>query len=158
MVKPIPDGYTSITPYLIHDDPAAAIEFYKKAFDAKEITRMPMPDGTGIMHAELQIGNARFMLSGEFPGAPGNMKPPKTAGGVTASMFLYVDDVDATIQQAVNSGATVLMPAADQFWGDRMGKVADPFGHEWGIATHIEDVSDEEMGRRAQEFFAKQAS
>jgi PhnB protein len=146
-VKPIPDGYAGLIPSLVVDGAADAIEFYKRAFGATERMRMPMPDG-GVAHAELLIGDAVFMIADPFPES--TLKPPKELGGTPMGVFLYVEDVDATVQQAVDAGATVTMPVEDQFWGDRYGKVTDPFGHEWEIATHVEDVSPEEMEERAK--------
>jgi PhnB protein len=145
--KPIPEGYHSVTPYLAVDDAAQAIEYYKKAFGAKERVRMPAPDGR-IGHAELEIGDALVMLSDPFPQA--TTRPPTELGGTSASVFMYVEDVDATVKQAVDAGATVTMEVADQFWGDRFGSVTDPFGHSWSIATHVEDVSPEEIAERGK--------
>ncbi len=146
-VKPIPEGYGGPIPYLAVDDAEAAIEYYKKAFGAKERVRMPMPDGK-VGHAELEIGDALVMLSDPFPQA--STRPPKELGGTSASVFLYVEDVDAVVKRAVDAGATVTMEVADQFWGDRFGTITDPFGHVWGIATHVEDVPPEEMEERAK--------
>ncbi len=145
-VKPVPDGYHTLTPYLVIRDAAKAIEFYKKAFGAKETFRMPGPGGK-IMHAELQIGDSMLMLAEEMPeyGA----KSPQALGGSPVNVFLYVEDADKVFNQAVAAGATVTMPLADQFWGDRYGKLADPFGHQWSVATHKEDVAPEEMAKRA---------
>jgi PhnB protein len=147
-VKAIPEGYYSLTPYLVIKGAAKAIEFYKKAFGAEETVRMPGPDG-GVMHAELKIGNAVLMLADENPER--GFFSPSTRGGSTSSVMLYTEDVDATFKQAVAAGAKADMPPADMFWGDRMGNLTDPFGHTWAIATHKEDVSEEEMGRRMQE-------
>ena len=144
-VKAIPDGYYSLTPYLVVKGAAEALEFYKKAFGATETVRMPGPGGR-IMHAEVQIGNSMLMLADENP-EQGHLSPA-TLGGSGSSIMLYTGDVDATITQAVAAGATVVMPAMDMFWGDRMGNLKDPFGHSWAIATHKEDVSPEEMGKR----------
>jgi PhnB protein len=146
-VKPIPDGYHTVTPYLAVDDAANAIEYYKKAFGAKERVRMDAPDGK-IGHAELEIGDSLVMLSDPFPQA--STQPPKELGGTSASVFMYVEDVDAVVKQAVDEGATVTMEVADQFWGDRFGTVTDPFGHVWSIATHVEDVPHAEMAQRAK--------
>ena len=154
-VKPIPDGYRTVTPYLVVDDAAAAIEYYKKAFGATERGRMEAPGGT-IGHAELQIGDSVVMLSDPFP--QGSTRPPSELGGTSASVFLYVEDVDAVVKQAVGEGATIVMEVADQFWGDRFGTVTDPFGHVWSVATHIEDVPPEEMAKRAEEAMAAMAS
>ena len=148
-VKPIPDGYHTITPYLSIKGVAAALEFYKRAFGAKEIYRLGMPDGR-IGHAELQIGNSRIMMADEMPEMPDAIaQSPKSLGGTTSGMCIYVADVDAQFHRAVEAGATVKRPVKDQFYGDRSGTVEDPFGHLWTIATHIEDVSMEEIGRRA---------
>jgi PhnB protein len=146
-VKPIPDGYHTVTPYLAVDDAAAAIEYYKKAFGAKERFRMDAPGGK-IGHAELEIGDSLVMLSDPFP--QGSTKPPKELGGTSVSIFMYVEDVDAVVKRAVDAGATVTMEVADQFWGDRFGSVQDPFGHLWSIATHVEDVPPEEMAERSK--------
>jgi len=146
-VQPIPDGYEGLIPSLIIDGAAEAIEFYERAFGATERLRMPMPDGK-VAHAELEIGDAVIMIADPFPQS--TLKPPKELGGTTMGVFLYVEDVDAAVQRAVDAGATVTMPVEDQFWGDRYGKIADPFGHEWEIATHVEDVPPEEMEERAK--------
>jgi PhnB protein len=146
-VKPVPEGYHTVTPYLAVDDAAEAIEYYKRAFGAKERVRMDTPDGK-IGHAELEIGDSLVMLSDPTPQA--STKPPKELGGTSASVFLYVEDVDAVVKQAVDAGATITMEVADQFWGDRFGTVTDPFGHLWAIATHVEDVPPEEMAERAK--------
>jgi PhnB protein len=145
--KPIPEGYHTITPYLSVDDAAAAIEYYTKAFGAKERVRMDGPEAM-IAHAELEIGNSLVMLSDPFPQA--STKPPKELGGTSASIFMYVEDVDAVVKRAVDAGATITMEVADQFWGDRFGSIQDPFGHSWSIATHVEDVPPEEMAERAK--------
>jgi PhnB protein len=150
-LKPIPDGYRAVTPYLAVDDAAAAITYYKKAFGAKERLRMNAPDGK-IGHAELEIGDSLVMLSDPFPQA--STQPPKDLGGTTSSVFLYVEDVDAVVKKAVDEGATVAMEVADQFWGDRFGSVIDPFGHVWSIATHVEDVAPEEIAGRAKQAMA----
>jgi PhnB protein len=146
-VKPIPDGYHTVTPYLAVDDAAEAIEYYKKAFGAKERVRMEAPGGK-VGHAELEIGDSLVMLSDSFPQA--STRSPKELGGTSASVFMYVEDVDAVVKQAVDAGATVTMEVADQFWGDRFGSVQDPFGHLWSISTHVEDVPPEEMAERAK--------
>jgi PhnB protein len=141
-VVPIPAGYHSVTPYLVCRGASDAIDFYKKAFGAKEKVRMPTPDGK-VMHAELMIGNSHLMLGDEMP-QMGATAPP-TIGGTSVSIFLYVKDVDRAFAQATAAGATAEMPPADMFWGDRFCKLADPFGHKWAIATHIEDVSAKDM-------------
>src|SRR5881409_3224327 len=152
-VKPIPEGYHTITPHIIAKDAAGAIEFYKRAFGAEELARMPGPDGKSVMHAELRIGDSLFMLADEFPSF--NCYGPKTIGGTPVSLHLYVQDVDAAFQKAVAAGATVKMPVADMFWGDRYGKVTDPYGHEWSLGTHKKDVTPEEMQKAAQAMFSK---
>ena len=154
-VKPIPEGYHTVTPYLAVDDAARAIEYYKKAFGAKERVRMHAPDGK-IGHAELEIGDALVMLSDPFPQCAAG--PSKELGGTSVSVYMYVEDVDATVKQAVDAGATVTMEVEDQFWGDRFGTVSDPFGHVWSIATHVEDVPPEEMGERAKAAMAAMSS
>jgi PhnB protein len=145
-VKPIPEGYHTATPYLIVRDAARAIEFYKKAFGAKELMRMADPSGK-IGHAEIKIGDSPIMLADEVPGM--GYRSPESFGGSPVSILLYVEDVDAVFNQAVAAGAKVQRPVADQFYGDRTGGVTDPFGHVWYVATHKEDVSPEEMRKRA---------
>jgi PhnB protein len=154
-VQPVPEGYHTATPYLTVDDATAAIDFYQRAFGAKERSRMAAPDGK-IAHAELEIGDSVVMLSDPFPQF--QTKPPKELGGTSVGVFLYVDDVDAIYKQAIDAGATSTTEPADQFWGDRFGSVTDPFGHSWQIATHVEDVPPEEMAKRAEETFAAMAS
>ena len=155
-VRPVPEGYYSLTPGLVVDNAAEAIEFYKRAFGAHELFRMSAPDGKKVWHAELLIGNSRFMLGDESPDM-GGCRSPKSLGGTAGSLHLYVDDADAAFQRALEAGATVSQPLMDAFWGDRYGTVTDPFGHQWGIATHQEDVSEEEIARRAQAFAAQSA-
>ncbi len=150
-VRPIPEGYHTLTPALIVNNAAEAIEFYKRAFGAQELGRMSAPDGQHVWHAELQIGDSRLMLGDEFPDM-GDFRAPTFLGGTTTSLHLYVADADAAFQRALDAGATVSMPLTDAFWGDRYGKVTDPFGHQWGIATRQEEVSEEDMARRAQAF------
>jgi PhnB protein len=145
-VKPIPEGYHSVTPYLIIRGATAAIDFYKKAFGAIELFRFPAPEGK-IGHAEIKIGDSPIMLADEFPDM--GYKAPQTLGGSPVSIMIYVDDVDATFDRAVDAGATLKDAVSDKFYGDRMGTVVDPFGHVWHVATHKEDVSAEEMQRRA---------
>jgi len=152
-VKSIPSGFHTLTPDLVVRGAARAIEFYKKAFGAEELARMPGPDGKTIGHAELKVGDSVFFLSDECPGM--GCKSPETLKGTTQALHIYVQDVDAAFDQAVAAGATVKMPVADMFWGDRFGKLADPFGHEWSLGTHKEDLSPEEIDRRAKAFFAK---
>ncbi|MBD0328933.1 MAG: VOC family protein [Thermoleophilia bacterium] len=151
--KPIPEGYHSVTPSLAIDGAADAIEFYKRAFGAQERYRMPTPDGK-VAHAELQIGDSVVMLSDSFDWS--GVKAPTELGGTTVGIFVYVEDVDAVFQQAVDAGATVAMPVETQFWGDRFGSLTDPYGHHWSLATHVEDVSPEEIERRSREAFAQQ--
>jgi PhnB protein len=151
-VKPIPDGFHSITPYLAVEDAAKAIDFYEAAFGAEEVMRMPGPDGT-IAHAEIQIGDSKLMLSDPFDQS--SVQPPTTRGGPTASIFLYVDDVDAAFDRATEAGAEVTMPLEDMFWGDRFGTVTDPFGHVWSLATHKEDLTEEEMAERSKAAMAE---
>ena len=148
----IPEGYNRVIPYLLFDGGAEALTFYAKAFGAVEVLRMPMPNGR-LMHAEFTIAGNHIFMADTFPGM--RCKSPKEVGAVTSSVHLYVEDVDASFKQAVAAGATAMMPPTNMFWGDRFAKVQDPFGHEWSLATHVEDVAPEEMGRRAQEF-AKQ--
>ena len=144
--KPIPDGHRTVTPYLTVQGAAKAIEFYKRAFGAHDEGRMDSPDGKRVIHAEIRIGDSMVMLSDEFPGM--GPRSPQVLGGTTASIFLYVPDVDASFKRAVDAGAKALMPPTDMFWGDRFGKLVDPFGHEWAMATHQEDLSDEEIRKR----------
>ncbi|MBA3916600.1 MAG: VOC family protein [Acidobacteriales bacterium] len=141
-----PEGYHSITPYLICDGAAKAIDYYKEAFGATELMRMAGPDGR-VGHAELKIGDSPIMLADEVPQM--GYRSPQALGGTPVSLLLYVDDVDAVVERAVSMGAKLQKPVEDQFYGDRMGTVQDPFGHVWSIATHTEDVSPEEMQRRA---------
>lgn len=152
-VKPVPDGFHSITPGLVCKDAGRAIEFYQKAFGAKVRMRMPTPDGKEG-HAELLIGDSILFVSDEFP----QMGAVAPTGPQGSSLFVYVEDVDAVFNRAVAAGARVDMPVTDQFWGDRYGKLTDPFGHHWGLATHTEDVSPEEMDRRGREFAKKMAA
>jgi PhnB protein len=144
-VKPIPEGYRSVTPYLAVDDAEQAIAYYAKAFGAKERTRMAGPEGT-IAHAELEIGDSLVMLSDALPQFL--TRPPKEIGGTSASVMLYVEDVDAVVEKAAEAGGTISREVEDQFWGDRFGAITDPFGHVWTIATHVEDVPPEEIGER----------
>ena len=142
-VKPIPEGYQTAMPYLIIQGAAAALDYYKKVFGATEIMRMAQPDDK-IGHAEMRIGDSVIMLADEVPGHRG----PKSLGGSPVSLLLYVEDVDAVVARAVAAGAKLTRAVQDQFYGDRIGLIEDPFGHLWGIATHVEDVSPEEMNRR----------
>ena len=145
MVSPIPEGYGTVTSYLIVPNSEEAIAFYQKAFGAKQIEHMPMPGG-GTLHAEIQIGNSRVMLSDENP--DWQMPSAKTLGGSPVSMMIYCDDCDADFQRAVDAGCEVKAPVGDMFWGDRMGKVEDPFGFQWAIATHKEDLTPEQLDER----------
>ncbi len=154
-VKPIPEGYHTLSAYLAVEDAAAAIDFYTRAFGARERGRMPGPDGK-IAHAELEFGDSIVMLSDPFPQS--TAKPPKELGGVSGGLFMYVEDVDAVMQKASEAGATVTMPAEDMFWGDRFGSLTDPFGHQWQIATHVEDVTPEQMAERGREAMAQMGS
>jgi PhnB protein len=146
-VKAIPDGYHTAMPYLAVDGAEKAIDFYTRAFGAKERTRMQSPDGK-IAHAELEIGDSVVMLSDPLPQFV--TKAPTELGGSTASIMMYVEDVDSFVQRAVDAGATLEREIEDQFWGDRFGAIVDPFGHMWSIATHVEDVPPEEMAKRAE--------
>lgn len=146
-VKPIPEGYHALTPYLIVDGAAAAIDFYVRALGAVEVMRMPAPGGR-IGHAEVKIGDSHLMLADEDPAM--GYRGPKSGGGNSISLLLYVADCDAVIERAVAAGATLTRPAADQFYGDRSGGFTDPFGHAWYVSTHVRDVSEEEM-REASE-------
>jgi uncharacterized glyoxalase superfamily protein PhnB len=152
-VKKIPAGYHTVTPAITVRGAAEAIEFYKKAFGAVEVSRFTGPGGRGVMHAEIRIGDSPIMLGDEFPNM--GCKSPTSLGHSTGSLFIYVEDVDAAFQKAVGCGAAVQMPPADMFWGDRFAKVTDPFGHTWALATRFEDVSPEECARRGQEFMAR---
>lgn len=149
--KPIPEGYHTTNVFLAVDDAAGAIDFYKRAFGAKERSRMNSRDSR-ITHAELELGDSVIMLSDPFPQSRG--KPPKELGGTTVGIYLYVEDVDSVVQDAIDAGATVTMPVDDMFWGDRFGEVLDPFGHLWQVATRKEEVEPEELARRAEEAMA----
>ncbi|ACJ19906.1 Dot/Icm type IV secretion system effector PhnB [Coxiella burnetii] len=148
----IPPGYHSITPYLFVNEATKAIEYYKKAFGAEEEMRMEMPGGK-IGHAELKIGDSKIMLADEFPEM--GARSPRTYGGSPVTIHFYVEDVDKTAQQAVNAGGKLKGKVENQFYGDRSGTLEDPFGHTWNISTHIEDLSDEEIRKRAAELFSK---
>jgi uncharacterized glyoxalase superfamily protein PhnB len=155
MAHPIPSGHHSITPHLVIKGASEAIEFYKKAFGAKELSRMPFPGPDGTMrlgHADLQIGDSRLFLADEFP-ERGVVGP---SNGSPVTLHLYVTDADAAFERAVEAGATVAMPLADMFWGDRYGKLVDPFGHHWSIAEHLEDLTPAQMEERMQTSFAGQ--
>jgi PhnB protein len=153
-VRAIPEGYHSITPALTCKNAAKAIDFYKQALGAREIARMEMPGGI-IGHAELQIGDSRFFVSDEFPGM--SAAPDPNAKAPSGYLFIYTEDVDAAFDKAVSAGCTATMPLQNQFWGDRYGKLSDPFGHHWGMAQHVEDVAPAEMERRGKEWQANMA-
>ncbi len=144
-VKPVPEGYHNVTPYLFVRGAASAIDFYKKVFGASEIMRMPAPNGR-IMHAELRIGDSIVMLADEDPHA--GVMSPQTVGGFSVGLHLYVDNVDAVVQRAVENGAKPLRAVKNQIYGDRSGSLLDPFGHMWSVGTHVEDVTPEEMRKR----------
>lgn len=144
-VQPIPEGYHSVTPYLVVAGSAAAIDFYRQAFGATELMRFPGPDGK-VAHAEIRVGDSVIMLADEAPdwGAFG----PKTVGGTPVTLMVYVPDVDAVVAQAVEAGAKLTRPVEDKFYGDRSGRIEDPFGHLWDVSTHVEDVAPDELQRR----------
>src|SRR5919108_1049472 len=152
-VPPIPAGHHTVTPYLTVNDGARALEFYARAFGARETARLSTPDGK-MMHAQFRIGDSLVMLSDEFPGMS-TSKAPTTLGGTTGSLFLYVKDVNRAFKKAVDAGCTSLMPPTDMFWGDRFGKLRDPFGNEWSLATHREDVPPKQMAERAKAAMAQ---
>jgi PhnB protein len=152
-VKAIPEGYEGATPYLIVKGAARALEFYKNAFGASEVMRMPGPGGT-VGHAEIKIGKAMIMLADEFPDM--NCKSPQSFGGSPVSIMVYVKDVDTFVKRAASAGAKVIRPVANQFYGDRSGSLEDPFGHQWHFATHVEDVPPDEMAKRAEAFMKQQ--
>jgi len=152
VVKPVPDGYHTVTPYMTVRGAAKAIDFYKEAFGAVEVLRMPMPDGS-VAHAEIKIGDSVIMMGEENP-AWGN-KSPQALGGTPTGLMIYVPDCDAVFARALAAGATVSKPLTDQFYGDRSGTVIDPFGHQWTLATHVEDVPPEEMQTRMDAMMAQ---
>ncbi len=145
-VKPIPDGYPQVTPYLCVDGAAEAIDFYTRVLGATERMRMPAPEGK-IGHAEIQLGDSVIMLSDEHPDM--GVRSPRSIGGTPVAISVYVEDVDAVFQEALAAGATELQPVGNQFYGDRSGQFEDPFGHRWSVATHVEDVPPDEMEKRA---------
>lgn len=147
-VKPIPDGYPRVSPYLCVAGAAAAIDFYTRVFDARERMRMEAPSGK-IGHAEVEVGDSVVMVSDEFPEM--GAQSPASVGGTPVTLSVYVEDVDAVFDRAIEAGATAIRPVEDQFYGDRLGMFADPFGHRWSVATHVEDVPPDEMERRAAE-------
>lgn len=154
-VAPIPAGYYTVTPYLVCREAAKAIEFYKKALDAKEKLRMPAPDGS-IAHAELKIGNSVVMLGDENPAM--GATAPQTVGGTASGLFIYTANVDKAFAKAIAAGAKAEQPPTDMFWGDRYAKFSDPFGHKWSMATHVEDLSPKEMAKRGAEAMAQMAA
>ena len=151
-VKAVPEGYHTITPNIVVSDGAKAIDFYKKAFGAEEIVRMPGPNG-GIMHAELRIGDSVVMLGEDMPEF--GSKNPKAYGGSPVSFYVYVEDVDAAWERAINAGAKSVFPLWDMFWGDRTGRLEDPFGHNWSLAQHMKDLTPEEIKKGEEEFRAQ---
>lgn len=156
MAKPIPDGYHSVTPYIVVDGAAKAIDFYKQAFGAEEVLRMPIPGDEKLGHAEIRIGDSVIMLSDEWPDH--GMLGPKARGGPTSSLMIYVEDCDASFARAIEAGASEERAVEDQFYGDRSGSVIDPFGHRWTISTHKEDLSEAELQRRMAEWTENQAT
>ncbi len=153
MAKPIPDGFPTVTPHIVVDGAARAIEFYRAAFGAEEESRMMGPDGQRLLHAQLRIGDTPVMLVDEFP-EWGPKRSPSALGGSSVTLNLYVEDCDAAMDRAAKAGATVTMPAMDTFWGDRYGKLRDPFGHDWGVATHQRDMTQQEIQEAAAAFFS----
>ena len=157
MAKPIPNGYHTVTPSFTFKDSNKAIEFYKKAFGAKALDLFPGPSGQGVMHATLQIGDSIVMMGDENPDAENCGKSAETLGSSPISLYLYVPNVDAAFNQAVAAGAAATMPVADMFWGDRVGQIKDPFGYFWMIATHKQDLTNDEIREGAEAFFAQMA-
>lgn len=153
-MKAIPEGFHTVTPTITVKDPAKAIDFYKKAFGAEELMRMPGPGGRGVMHAQIKIGNSILFLGEERPD-PGSPKSPETLGGVSNTFYIYVQDADNAFNKAVSAGAKVTMPLGDMFWGDRAGSVSDPFGHMWMLGTRKKEMTPEEMAKGAEAFFAQ---
>jgi uncharacterized glyoxalase superfamily protein PhnB len=151
MAKPIPDGFSSITPHIVVNDGAKAIDFYKQAFGAQELGRHLAPDGKNVMHAQLKIGNSILMMAGEFPP---NCLSPKSRGGTSVFLHIYTENADAAYDRAVKAGCKGNMPVSDMFWGDRYGQVEDPFGHLWSIATHKQDLTPDQIAANAKAFFA----
>jgi uncharacterized glyoxalase superfamily protein PhnB len=152
MAKAVPDGFNTLTPHIIVQDAAKAIEFYKKAFGAQEITRHMSPDGKAVMHAQLKVGNSMLMLANEFPPM---CVSPKARGGTSVTLHVYVENADTWFDRAVKAGCKVKMPLADQFWGDRYGQVEDPYGHIWSIGTHKQDLTEQQINEGAKAAFAK---
>jgi len=157
MAKSIPGGYHTVTPSFTFKDSKKAIEFYKKAFGAKVRDFFPSPSGQGVMHATIQIGDSIFMMGDENPNAENCGKSAETLGGSPISLYLYLSNVDQAFNQAVAAGAAAVMPVADMFWGDRCGTLKDPFGYSWMIATHKQDLTNDEVRKGAEAFFAQMA-
>lgn len=157
MAKLVPSGYHTVTPSFTFKDSKKAIEFYKKAFGAKVLDLFPHPGGQGIMHATIQIGNSIVMMGDEMPGAENCAKSAETLGSSPISLYVYVPNVDEAFKQAVAAGAATIMPVADMFWGDRAGQIKDPFGYSWMIATHKQDLTNDEIRKGAEAFFAQMA-
>jgi PhnB protein len=155
-VKPIPEGYHTITAALIVNDAAKAIDFYKSALGAEEIDVAKTPDGSKVVHSVLKVGDSFIFVSDEFPEM--GARSPQSFGGSPISLYLYVDDVDAWFKRAVDAGAAPTMPVSDMFWGDRFGSVKDPYGHSWSFSTHIKDLTPEEMAEASNDFFSKMAN
>jgi PhnB protein len=155
-IKPIPEGFHTLTAHLVVKGASQAIEFYKKAFGAEEVGRLTGPNGNSVMHADLKIGDSHIFLVDEFPEI--DCRGPESIGGTPVTIHMYVEDVDAAFDKAVAAGAKVQMPLADMFWGDRYGVVTDPFGHSWSLASHKEDLTREEIAKRAQAACAEAAS
>ncbi len=154
-VNPIPDGYHSVTPYLTVSSAREALTFYEEALGAETVTVMAMPEGERVMHAEMRIGDSLVGVGDEWPEMEGSPVAPTTAETVTSSLLIYCEDVDAAFQHAVEAGCTPMMPPETMFWGDRFAKVEDPYGHQWHLATHVEDLAPEEVEQRAAAAFAK---
>ena len=151
--NPIPEGFNTVTPHLVVKGAAKAIEFYKKAFGAEEMVRLPGPDGNSLMHASIKIGNSVVMLVDEFPDM--GCLSPDTINGTPVAIHLYVEDVDKVFSNAIQAGAKETMPLENTFWGDRYGKLEDPFGHSWSLATHIEDLTPEQIMENAAKVFGQ---
>lgn len=150
-VSPVPEGFNTVSAHIIIKNAKEALEFYKKAFGAEELCVMTGPDGNSVMHAEIKIGNSVIMIGDEYPG-PG-VKSPVTLNGSSVCIHIYTEDADALFDRAKDAGATEVMPIGDQFWGDRYGMLSDPYGHYWSVATHKEDLTVDEINKRAEEFF-----
>jgi uncharacterized glyoxalase superfamily protein PhnB len=152
MTQPIPAGFHSLTPHIVVTDGDAALEFYKRAFGAEERFRLTTPGGNSVMHAQMTIGDSVLMIGGEFPP---NALSPTSRGGTSTFLHLYLADSDAAFDRAVKAGCKIIMPVSDTFWGDRYGVVEDPFGHQWSLATHQQDLTPDQLAANAKEFFAK---